>query len=215
MSRDKPATEATVVERSIEREMQASQKQRQEPVSRQESKTDAVAPEQSFERGMQPTSLQQDQIPRQDSETDEVVEEGGIKREVEPALQQQDTRSREESETEEIVEEGGITPGMQRTFVSKRHGFRLHVQGGGVPDKQISGPITVTPLKESFMFEGVKLEGVLEVRCLPAGCQFDRPLLFDFPVEGRSKGCPVIDELGRIGYEVRQAPLGDIPYRGP
>ena len=43
--------------------------------------------------------------------------------------------------------------------------------------------------------------GILEVNCLPDERRFDPPLLFDFRVE---KDKPIIDEFGRIRYEVRK-----------
>eukprot|EP00752_Nemacystus_decipiens_P012608 g11166.t2 len=108
---------------------------------------------------------------------------------------------------EVIVPECGIKPGMaQTTFESKRHGFRLHVQEDSVTahpaGAQNSGPITVAPLKGIIEFEGGKLEGVLEVHCLPAGRRFDAPLMLDFLVEPGDKDDPIMDQHGRVRYEV-------------
>lgn len=98
---------------------------------------------------------------------------------------------------------------MEHTiFESKTHGFRLQVQGDSVPalppDEQNSGPITVTPLNETIEFEGGDLEGVLEVHCLPTKRRFDAPLLFDFLVEAGNKDDPIMDQHGRVRYEVKQ-----------
>lgn len=102
--------------------------------------------------------------------------------------------------------EGGIKPGMERDFESKEYGFRLGVQRESVPSappgEQYSGPITVNPLKDTLEFEGENLEGMLEVHCLPAGRRFDAPLLFDFLVKGGVKDDPIMDQYGRIRYEV-------------
>ena len=93
-------------------------------------------------------------------------------------------------------------------FDSNSYGFRLHVQMDSVPanlpENQTSGPITVGPLHGTMTFEGEKLEGVLEVYCLPNKRRFGAPLLFDFPVQGGRKNDPIIDEYGRIQYEVRK-----------
>ena len=72
-----------------------------------------------------------------------------------------------------------------------------------MPKDQYSGPITVAPLEASIEFEGARLQGVLEVNCLPDECRFNPPLLFDFRIEGGSTNDPIIDEYGRIGYKVR------------
>eukprot|EP00903_Cladosiphon_okamuranus_P016594 g15307.t1 len=106
-----------------------------------------------------------------------------------------------------VVPECGIKPGMERTiFESKDHGFRLHVQGDSVPaappGEQNSGPITVAPLERDIVFEGGELEGVLEVHCLPTGRRFDAPLLLDFLVEPGDEDDPIMDQHGRIRYEV-------------
>eukprot|EP00752_Nemacystus_decipiens_P002384 g2250.t1 len=115
----------------------------------------------------------------------------------------EDPTSREESNQEEIVAAGGVGPGNQRTtFESEQHGFRLHIQQGSVPENQTLGPITVTPLKESFKLYGGNMEAVLEIHCQPAKCRFDPPLLFDLRVEGGNKDDPIIDQYGRIRYEV-------------
>eukprot|EP00903_Cladosiphon_okamuranus_P010680 g10097.t1 len=121
--------------------------------------------------------------------------------------------SRQESDLETIVKEGGIVPGMQRAiFESKLHGFRLHVRADSVSDGQTSGPITVTPLKGSFEFEGEDLEAILEVHCLAAKSRFDPPLLFDFRIEGGSKDDPIIDQHGRIQYEVLTKDCSSKPW---
>lgn len=115
---------------------------------------------------------------------------------------------------EVLVPECGIKPGMgHTTFESKKHGFRLQVQGDSVPPaahtpgaggEQSSGPITVAPLKETIEFEGGELEGVLEVHCLPTGRRFDAPLLLDFLVEPGDQDDPIMDRYGRIRYEVSE-----------
>eukprot|EP00752_Nemacystus_decipiens_P003353 g3101.t1 len=106
-----------------------------------------------------------------------------------------------------VVPECGIKQGMEHTtFESKKHGFRLQVQGESVPPhpvgEQDSGPITVAPLRHTIQFEGGELEGVLEVHCLPSGRRFDAPLLLDFIVEPGEKDDPIMDPYGRIRYEV-------------
>lgn len=106
-----------------------------------------------------------------------------------------------------MVPEGGIKPGMNpKMFESDKHAFRLHVQRDSVPvdppDNQSSGPITVTPLDGSITFEGQKLEGILNVHCLPSKRRFDAPLLFDFLVESGNQDDPIMDQYGRIRYEV-------------
>lgn len=106
-----------------------------------------------------------------------------------------------------LVERDGIIAGMSNTiFVSKSYGFRLQVQRDSVPanlpENQTAGPIMVGPLHGTMAFEGDKLEGVMEVHCLPSKRRFGAPLLFDFPVQG-GKNDPIIDEYGRIRYEVR------------
>lgn len=103
---------------------------------------------------------------------------------------------------------------MEHTiFESEEHGFRLQVQGDSVPacspgEQQDSGPITVAPLRETIGFEGGQLEGVLEVHCLPTGRRFDAPLLFDFLVEAGGKDDPIMDQHGRIRYEVSEGTFG-------
>lgn len=51
-------------------------------------------------------------------------------------------------------------------------------------------------------FEDAELEGVLEVECHPSPRRFDRPLLFDFLVDGENTDDPIMDEYGRIRFEV-------------
>lgn len=111
-------------------------------------------------------------------------------------------------ETRLVVPEGGIKRGEEHaTFESKKHGFRLQVQPLSVPadppGERNSVRVAVTPLKISIEFEGMKLQGVLEGHCLPNELRFDPPLLLDFLVEGGSKDDPIIDQYGRIRYEVR------------
>lgn len=116
--------------------------------------------------------------------------------------------SGEEPGQETVVPEGGIKPGMEpKIFESKKHGFRLHVQAESVPahpaEEQTSGPITVALLPDTLTLEDEQLEGVLEVHCLPSKRRFDAPLLFDFLVKGGNKDDPIIDQHGRIRYEVK------------
>lgn len=87
-------------------------------------------------------------------------------------------------------------------FDSKRHGFRLHVQEDSVQDEQTSGPIKVQLLEGPMAFEGGELEGVLEVECFPSKRRFDAPLLFDFLVDSGNNNDPIVDDYGRIRYEV-------------
>ena len=103
----------------------------------------------------------------------------------------------------------GIKPGMGPTvFDSSERRFRLHVQRDSVPkhlpETHTSGPITVEPLGATEEVDGDSLRGLLEVHCLPDKRRFDPPLLFDFLVDGGDKNNPIIDEFGRIRYEVRK-----------
>lgn len=69
-------------------------------------------------------------------------------------------------------------------FTSERYGLCLRVQKHSVRDSEESfGPITVSKFEENMEFDGVQLQGVLAVQCLPDGSRFGEPLLFDFPVD--------------------------------
>ncbi|CAN0402154.1 unnamed protein product [Pylaiella littoralis] len=138
--------------------------------------------------------------------------------EVEPH-QENEAHSDREDDPIPIVQQGGIKPGMgPKTIGSTRCPFRLHVQEGSVQDGQTSGPINVhrlgrcvhnsTPYKVSDRPPvspsngSRKPKGVWEVECYPDKHRFDPPLLFDFPVESEGTDNPIIDDYGRIKYEV-------------
>ncbi|CAM9496122.1 unnamed protein product, partial [Hapterophycus canaliculatus] len=112
----------------------------------------------------------------------------------------------EEEGQEKVILESGIRPGMEEEFKSEKYGFRVRVQMDSVPAHplggQISGPITVSPLKGTMEFEGAKWEGVLKVECLPSGARFVAPLLFDFPVDAGNENDPIIDSHGKVRYEI-------------
>lgn len=108
-----------------------------------------------------------------------------------------------EGNREEIVEQGGIEDVENETiFESSKHGFRLRIQKGSVRGEETAGPIAVSTLQEEIELRDRKLQGILQVECLPGGCRFDAPLLFDFQVSGEDTSNPIMDEYGRIQYEV-------------
>ncbi|CAN0402181.1 unnamed protein product [Pylaiella littoralis] len=108
-----------------------------------------------------------------------------------------------EDDSERIVQQGGIKPGMgPKTFGLTRCPFRLHVQEDSVKNGQTSGPINVHRLDHCVNVECRKLKGVWEVECYPNKHRFDPPLLFDFLVESRDTDNLIIDNYGRIQYEV-------------
>lgn len=105
-------------------------------------------------------------------------------------------------EAETMVQPNGIRPGMGHTIFESRCPFRLQVQANSVQHGQSSGPIKVNRLQGRMKFEDGELEGVLEVECHPSPRRFDHPLLFDFLVDSDNKDDPVMDDYGRIRYEV-------------
>lgn len=111
----------------------------------------------------------------------------------------------DEGKREEIVEQGGIKLVENETaFESLKYGFRLRIQTGSMRGEETAGPITVSTLQDEIELDGSKLQGILEVECLPGGCRFNAPLLFDFPVGGVGVSNSVMDNYGRIRYEVCQ-----------
>lgn len=116
-----------------------------------------------------------------------------------------------EEDADTIVQENGVMAAEEATFSSKSYGFRVHVQRESVLDsKKGFGPIAVSQLRETIWLDGEKLEGVMQVQCLPDGCRYGVPLVFNFPVPGDDKN-PTMDEFGRIQYEV-ECILFEVPY---
>lgn len=114
----------------------------------------------------------------------------------------------EDEDQQTVVQENEIKPEMgEKVFQPQHHGFRVQVQTDSVPanpsEEQISGPIKVSPLKDTMEFEGANWRGVTKVECLPSGARFVAPLLFDFPVDAGNANDPIVDSYGKVRYEVR------------
>lgn len=96
----------------------------------------------------------------------------------------------------------GVKPIQETTFESNRHGVRVHAQRDSILDsRKAFGSIKVSKLAETMEFEGKKLQGVLQIQCLPDGSRFGAPLLLDVLVKAGDEDA-IVDECYRSRYEV-------------
>lgn len=128
--------------------------------------------------------------------------ESGVDRAISPV--QEESVFPQEFE-EEIIPHGMIRLADEEAiFTSVKHKVRVRVQKDSVASQtHTAGPVTLSILNDTIDLEGIPLQGILQVKGLPSGYRFNAPLLFDFPVGGEGMSNDIMDEYGRVHYEVR------------